>query len=552
MLSSLTLTNVALIKKQTIEFKNGFNCLLGQSGAGKSIIIDALSFLLGAKADKNLIRSGEASLRVDGVFVELSESEKDVLREWEIDVEDELVISRTLSQEGKSSVKVNGFPATAKMLQTLSEKLADFCGQHDSVGLLNVKNHLLLLDKFAGADVENLKGEVERLYDDLQDVKRKISALGGSESERLREKELLEYQIDEIENAHLQLGEAEELRERFEFISSSEKIFESVGLAVGKLDEDRENVTGLLYEVKNCLSALSNFKEIEECRQRIEDCYYEIKDVAEVLDGVKQNTEFDPKELERIDERLDLIKKLSKKYGKTIEDILDYQEKCQQKLEELENSQETLEKLQKEQVVIQQQLENACTKLSELRKKFAKVFEDRLCHELEDLQMVGTNFKVDFERGEFTRKGFDVVKFMFSANVGQEIRDLHKTASGGELSRLLLAFKNVMLEKDFVQTVIFDEIDAGVSGQTAGKVAEKLVNISKYTQIICITHTAVVASKADEFLLVKKDVVNSSTISTVASLDKNQAVFEVARLIDDGNEISQTALEHAKKLFLHN
>ncbi len=552
MLSSLTLTNVALIKKQTVEFKNGFNCLLGQSGAGKSIIIDALSFLLGAKADRNLIRSGEDALRVDGVFVDLSTEEKDILREWDIEVDDELVLTRTLSQEGKSTIKVNGYPATAKMLQALSEKFADFCGQHDNVGLLNARNHLLLLDKFAGADVDGLKSDVAKLYDELQEIKQKIEVLGGDESQRLREKELLEYQIEEIEKAHLQLGEAEELRERFDFISSAEKIFESVSMAVDKLDEGRDNVTKLLYEAKNCLSSFSNFKDIEECRKRIEDCYYEIKDVAEVLDGIRSNSEFDPKELERIDSRLDLIKSLSKKYGKNTEEILDYQENCQKKLEELENSQEILFKLQTEQVTVQTQLENACLKLSEARKKCAKIFEERICHELADLQMAGTSFKVDFARGEFTRKGYDSVKFMFSANVGQAIRDLHKTASGGELSRLLLAFKNVMLEKDFVQTVIFDEIDAGVSGQTAGKVAEKLVNISKYTQIICITHTAVVASKADEFLLVKKDVVNGSTISTVTSLDKDKAVFEVARLIDDSNEISETALNHAKKLFLNN
>lgn len=549
MLSSLTISNFALFKKQTIDFSDGFNCLLGQSGAGKSIIIDALSFVLGAKSDKNFVRSGENIMRVDGVFSNITQECQEILKEWGIDCEDDVIISRTLSQDGKSTLKVNGFPVTAKMLQNLTSKMADFCGQHDSVGLLNVANHLSLLDKFGGKKIEAQKNVVADIYGKLKDVQTKISSLGGNESERAREKDLLSFQIDEIENAHLDITEEQSLKERFDFISSSEKIFESLGSVLEKLVDGRENATLALYEAKNELSAFSKFKEIDECRERLENAYYEVRDVADALEAVKQNTDFDPRELERIDARLDLIKSLSKKYGHTIEDILTYQENCQKRLDELQSSEELLGKLQGEKEDLEGRLFSECQKLTEIRKSFAHDFEQKIMSELADLEMKGTRFVVEFSPCAYSAKGSDSVKFMFSANRGQEIRDLHKTASGGELSRLLLAFKNVMLGKELVPTVVFDEIDAGISGVTAGKVAEKLINISKFTQIICITHTPVVAAKADQFILVQKEVSGEQTLSSATVLSGERAVEEVARLIDGSKDVSATAIEHAKKLF---
>lgn len=549
MLSSLSLNNVALIKKQTIEFQKGFNCILGQSGAGKSIIIDALNFSLGAKADKNLIRSGESLLRVDAIFTNLSQQEKKFLENMEIEFDDEVIITRTLNSEGKSSIKINGYPATAKMLKDFSESMVDFCGQHDSVGLLNPNNHLTLLDRFAGEEVAKVKIEVEKLFQDVKETEKKIESLGGNEIERERTKDLLEFQINEIENANLVVGEDIELKEKLDFMSSAENIFDKVCETLSKLDEQRDNASTLLYEAKNSLSGLSNFKDIDDCKTRIENCYYEIKDVVDILEAVKQNTDFDPKELERIDARLDLIKTLSKKYGKSVKDILIYLDKCKKQLDELENSQFTLDKLQKELEERQRSLKQASTQLTQIRKKYARLFEEQLTKQLDDLEMKGTHFEVSFEEMDCTAKGADNVKFMFSANKGQEIKDLHKTASGGELSRLLLAFKNVMLDKENVQTVVFDEIDSGISGHTAGRLAEKLENISKYTQIICITHTPVVAAKANAFLLVQKEAVDNNTITTVQSLETDQAIYEVARLIDGGKDVSNTAIEHAKKLF---
>ena len=549
MISSLSLNNVALIKKQNITFKDGFNCLLGQSGAGKSIIIDALSFVLGAKADKTLIRSGETLLRADAVFENVSAEVEEFLKDQDIDLSDELIVTRTLGADGKSSIKINGFPVTLKTLQSLSVLLIDFCGQHDSVGLLNAANHISILDKFGGKEIESLKAQVAQKYDELKSIEKQIASMGGSDEERERTKELLQYQIDEIEEANLTVGEDVELKEKFDFMSSAENIFEKVSEAVQKLNEGRDNATTLVYESKSLLSQFSNFKDIEECENRLENAYYELKDISETLSDIKRNTEFDERELERIDDRLEIIKKLTRKYGKTIEDVLAFLAESKQKLENLENSVFMLEKLQKQKEKALGELDVESKALSDKRKLFAKTLEQKIMAELSELEMKGTFFKVDFEKGDFSKDGCDKVKFMFSANKGQEIKDLNKTASGGELSRLLLAFKNIMLDKEKVQTVVFDEIDSGISGLTAGRIAEKLENISKYTQVICITHTPVVASKANNFLLVEKMVVDDNTISTVKMLDSDEAIREVARLIDGGKEVSQTALQHAKNLF---
>ena len=549
MLTSLSLNNVALIKKQNIDFFEGFNCLLGQSGAGKSIIIDALSFALGAKADKGFIRSGQSQLRVDAVFSGLSADVTEFLTEQEIDAEDELIVTRTLTTDGKSSIKLNGFPVPLKTLQVLAEKMVDFCGQHDSVGLLNVQNHLTILDEFCGDEIKTLKEDVEKNLDNVKAIEEKIQSFGGSEEQREREKELLKYQIEELEDANLQLCEDDELKERFNFLSSAEMVFDKLSETMEKLADGRDNAVGLVYEAKSNLSPISNFKNIEECQSRLENCYYELKDIAETLNDIKAETEFDPKELERIDERLELIKKLSRKYGKTIEDMLNFLDAAKEKLDNLENSEEMLAKLEIELGRAKENLLEACENLSQFRKAGASRFENLIMKELEDLEMKGTRFKVLFEKCEPTKKGFDAVKFMFSANQGQEIRDLHKTASGGELSRLLLAFKNIMLGRENVQTVVFDEIDSGISGHTAGRLAEKLANISKYTQVICITHTPVVAARANAFLLVEKNVVDGETVSTVKALDGEGAILEVARLIDGGKDVSKTAVDHAKKLF---
>ncbi len=548
MLSSLSISNLALIKKSEINFKKGFNVILGQSGAGKSILIDALSFVLGAKQDRTLIRTKENMMRVEAVFENLSLETKKILKEQDIDFEDELIISRTLNTDGKSTIRVNGVLVVLKTLKEITSNLMDFCGQHDNVGLVNENNHLSILDKFIGKDAFSILEKINIECDKLSEINGKIKSLGGDDAERNRLKEILEFQIREIESANLVVGEEEELKERFKFISSSENICEKVGSAVNKLDDGVEAVTTQLFEAKNLLSSFADFQDIADCQERLNSCYYEIKDVAEILDNIVKNTDFDENELERIDKRLDEIKGLKRKYGNSVEEVLKFLDETKEKLSNLENSEFLLTKLTNEKNAILKTLEEMCRQLSSLRQEKAKILEEKVKNELCDLQMKGTNFKVNFEKGEIGRKGFDVVKFVFSANVGQDMKDLSKTASGGELSRLLLAFKSIMLDKENVATVVFDEIDSGISGQTAGKVAQKLEKISDFVQVICITHTPVVASKGDEFILVSKMTENGETISQSEIIDGDDVVLEIARLIDGGEVVSDTAIEHSKQL----
>ena len=548
MLSSLFISNLALIKNCEINFNKGFNVILGQSGAGKSILIDAISFVLGAKADKTLMRTGENLMKVEAVFDNISEKTKKKLENIGIECDDELIISRSLNSDGKSVIRVNGSVVVLKNLRDITEDFVDFCGQHDSVGLINVNNHLALLDSFIGREAEEYLKTLNSYFDELQEIDKKIKALGGDDTERNRLKEILKFQIDEIENANLMTGEEEELKEKFNYISASEKISENLSLALNYLERESVSASGLVFDAKALLSSLSEFDNISDCQDRLNSVYYELKDIAETLENILDNTDYDPVSLERIDKRLDLIKDLKRKYGKNIEEILKFLEDAKGRLEELNNGEELLTLLDRQRSELLGKIEDVSSKLSALRKEKAKAFESKLEKELNDLQMKGTSFKVNFEKGELSRKGQDEVKFVFSANIGEELKDLSKTASGGELSRLLLAFKNIMLDKE--STVIFDEIDSGISGQTAGKVAEKLKNISKYLQTICITHTPVVASKGDEFILVTKESGNSETVSNAQIIHGDEVVREIANLIDGSEKISETAINHAKELLL--
>mgnify|MGYP005791738373 CR=1 FL=1 len=548
MLSSLFISDLALIKNCEINFNKGFNVILGQSGAGKSILIDAISFVLGAKADKTLMRTGENLMKVEAVFDNITEKTKKKLENIGIECDDELIISRSLNSDGKSVIRVNGSVVVLKNLRDITEDFVDFCGQHDSVGLINVNNHLALLDSFIGREAEEHLKTLNSYFDELQEIDKKIKALGGDDAERNRLKEILKFQIDEIENANLSIGEEEELKEKFNYISASEKISENLSLALNYLERESVSASGLVFDAKALLSSLSEFDNISDCQDRLNSVYYELKDIAETLENILDNTDYDPVSLERIDKRLDLIKDLKRKYGKNIEEILKFLEDAKARLEELNNGEELLTLLDRQRGELLGKIEDASSKLSALRKEKAKVFESKLEKELNDLQMNGTSVKVYFEKGELSRKGQDEVKFVFSANIGEELKDLSKTASGGELSRLLLAFKNIMLDKE--STVIFDEIDSGISGQTAGKVAEKLKNISKYLQTICITHTPVVASKGDEFILVTKESGNGETVSNAQIIHGDEVVREIANLIDGSEKISETAINHAKELLL--
>ena len=546
MLQSLSIKNVALITKLNIEFGKGLNVLLGETGAGKSIIFDALNFVLGAKADKTLIRSGEDEMRVDALFNNLSRNTLSNLKEIGID-EDEVCISRTLNLEGKSTIRVNGLPFSQGMLKELGHYLLDSYSQHESVELLKSKNHLLMLDRFGGSEIIKLKEEVGKKYREYNEILNKINQLGGDDFERERKKSILEYQIKEIEDAKLKEGEEEELSNQLKLFSSAEKIFESVSLCENLLNEGNSSCVKALQQSANALSGLS-FENIEDCKQRLDSARYEIEDICDTLSSIKDSANFDEREFERIDKRHDMIKDIIKKYGGSIEKTLNFLKVAKEELNELEDSQDLLVKYKKEEKVCFDELEILASRLSDLRKTNAKQLEHKILNELKELGMKSSQFVVSFSKMDKpTSHGIDNAEFVFSANKGQDVKSLSKTASGGELSRFMLAVKNIFAEIEGIETLVFDEIDTGISGETGRIVGLKLNNIASFGQILCITHLPQVASFGDAFFYVYKEELNGKTQTGLKELKDNQIIESLARMVV-GDDVSEVALEQAREM----
>lgn len=549
MLESISIKNVALIKDLNIEFGQGLNILLGETGAGKSIIFDALNFVLGAKADKTLIRSGEEQMRVDAVFTGLSDYCLSRLQEFGIE-DNEVALSRTLTTDGKSSVRVNGLPTTAGVLKEVGKCLLDSYSQHESVELLNPKMHLPMLDRFGGAQIKEQKEIVKTLLSQCNDIKGKIASLGGDEFERERTKSLYEYQVNEIEEANLKIGEEDEVSNRLKFLNSSEKIYESVSACEEYLSGNVGSCLSSLENAANSLTGITNFDNIAQCRQRLESAKYEIEDVYETLLDIKASTEYDEKEFDKLDRRNDTIKSLTKKYGGSIEKVLEYLSQIKQKLNDLEDSEFLLSKYQKEYEKTHLELMQSCETLSLLRKKVAKDIEEKIVCELKELGMKSSQFAVNFEKiEEPTQNGIDKVEFVFSANKGQEVKSLSKTASGGELSRFMLAVKNIFAEIGSAQTLVFDEIDSGISGETGNIVGKKLSNLTKFAQVLCITHLPQVACYGDDFFFVSKFEDENSTQTRVVKLVGDEIPLNIAKMVV-GQSVSETALNQAKELRL--
>ena len=549
MLQTLKIENFALIENQTVEFKNGLNILLGETGAGKSLIFNSILFALGMKTDKTYIRSGKKFMKVEALFVELSEELCQYLEEAGYSYEGELLISRSLSEEGKNVIRVNGQIATTSMLKEIGQRLVDSFTQHESVSLLNVKNHLVMLDKFAGERVKPLKEEISSLLEQIAEINKKIKSLGGDESERERLVSLLKYQYEEIEKAELHQGEDEEIKERLKVMASAEKIFEAVSASEALLSENPDSVINTLQEVSNSLSALSNIEIFSSLRERLDSCRYEIEDINSALVDVRENTSFDEHEFNALDQRNDLIKSLCKKYGGSIEAVFEFAFKTKEKLQMLDEGQELLEKLNAQKEKLVSELEQMAQKLTEIRKSVAKEVETKVEKELRELGMKSSKFTIQISPlKDIGQNGRDDVVFNFSANAGQEVKSLSKTASGGELSRFMLAVKNIFAENGFSSTLLFDEIDAGISGETGKIVGQKLKNITKFCQVLCITHLPQVAVFGDNFVNVYKLEKNGQTFSEVKILDSSEAVEAVAKMIA-GKNPTEIALNHAKEMF---
>ena len=521
MISNLQIENVAIIKKAVIDFKDGFNVMTGETGAGKSIIIDSLNAVLGERASRELIRTNCDYAAVSAQFYDNSEQTKIILAEFDIEPEEDgsLVISRKMTSDGKNTCKVNGVSVTVSMLKRLGKILVNIHGQSDSQALLNPEYHCLILDSVA----ENNEAfqNFAASYEEYISAKQKLEALNIDESEKARRYEMLNFQIDEIEKAKITVGEWDELRCQQELFRNAEKLCSALNASYSFLNsgDEAEGAVELCFSALNKLSTVADISEdIDAVSQKIESCAYTLSDLSDELRRMLDSLDFDEADINSVEERLDTLYELSKKYGKTEEEILAYYENALLQRNAIENSDELRMKLERQVKELYDRAYTNALELSKTRKKAGEFFSKSVCGQLKFLDMPSVKFYVDIKECTLCENGIDTVEFFLSANAGEEAKPLHKIASGGELSRIMLAIKSVLAEKDNIPTLIFDEIDTGVSGSAAQKIALKLKEVSKTHQVICVTHLAQIASYADEHMLIAKSEENGQTYTLLVSL----------------------------------
>lgn len=547
MLQTLKIKNFALIADQAIEFCGGFNVLVGETGAGKSLILDSLSFALGDKANKLNIRHNEQKMSVQAVF-DNSALILNFLRENDIDEDDNLVISRSLTIEGRSDCRINGTIVPVSILKSLGSLIVDTYAQNENIELLKVKNHLTILDDYGGDSILLCKNKVANLYSNLKEIESQIEKLGGDDESRARKLELLEYQIKDIENANLKDGEDDEVKQEIDRLSNFEKIFASIQLATNSLD-------GVSERVSDCERALLLAERYDESLtpiiERLKSSKIELKDIYETLSDYSDDG-FDQNQLDYLNKRYDEIKALKKKYGATISDINNYLNKIKDEYDDLLFGEEKLLKLEKQRKDICLNLYDSSLELSSKRKSCATEIENLVISELGLLGFKNCKFKILFkeipniELCKFSKNGLDDVEFLFSANAGEELKSLSKTISGGEMSRFMLALKNVFADVFEASTLVFDEVDTGISGEIGQKVAERLAKLSSKYQLICITHLCQVTAMADNYIYVKKEVENGNTYTKIKYLNSDEIIKYIA--VVSGAEPTEVAIKFATEL----
>lgn len=546
MLTSLKIENVAIIESAAIEFGCGLNVLTGETGAGKSIVIDSINAILGERTSRDIIRTGAQSAKVYAVFEDVNERVRNFLDENGIDCEDGvLIINRTLSREGKNVCRINGAPVTVSMLREIGGELIDIHGQHDNQSLLSPEKHCGFVDSFAGN--ADLIADYREKYGRLCEIRSKLKKLTTDESSKSQRIDFLTYQIDELEKAEITIGERDELKARKSLINNSQKVIESLNIAYEALKADGAGIDMITDAESEIANASAYMETLGEASEKITDIRYELEDIAETLRDAMTEVDFDPSELEDIDERLDLLYRLSKKYGDTEEEMLEYLEKARAELDNIAFSEERVKELQKQEKEALAETETAACKLTESRKTAGEKLSNAICSELEFLDMPNVRFVVKCNDIGLTENGKDEIEFLISANAGEEPKPLAKIASGGELSRIMLAIKNVLAETDGVDTMIFDEIDTGVSGRAAQKIAMKLRSASKGRQVICVTHLAQIAAQGDVHLYISKSVSDGKTYTNIKSLIEEERVAEIARIMG-GMEITKLQLESAREM----
>ncbi|WP_302496654.1 DNA repair protein RecN [uncultured Flavonifractor sp.] len=552
MLSLLHIENIAVIQTADIQFDRGFNALTGETGAGKSIVVDAIGAIIGERTSRDLIRTGAKSSLVNAVFTGLPEL--DWFRENGVgpDEEGNLLIQREIQPDGKNICRINGRLITVSQLRQLGRLLLNIHGQHDGQQLLDERCHLDYLDGF-GATGEELAA-YRICYDKLAAIRREISSLRMDEAEKARRIDSLEFQIGELERAELRSGEEEELTERRDLLRNAGKLMESVEGAHLALsgDDEREGAAALLGEAEQSLHAAGRIStQAAELLEKLVELRCAADDIAEQIRDLRDAFDFEPGELDQIESRLDVLHRLKKKYGDSVDEMLDYLDRCKKELDEIQFSTDTIARLEKEQSKALADARKAAETLSQSRKKAAKALEQRIQSELAQLDMPKVRFQVEFgpKPGEFAMDdtGMDEVQFLMSANVGEDLKPIQKIASGGELARIMLALKNVLAENDQVGTMVFDEVDTGVSGRAAQKVAEKLADVAHAKQVLCVTHLPQLAAMADVHFSVEKGERGGRTYTQVERLTRQRRCEELARLTS-GEHITDATLGAAGEL----
>ena len=550
MLINLHVKNLALIKEVDIDFSDGLIVLTGETGAGKSLILGSVNIALGNKVTKDLIRRGEDFALVELTF-KVDDSCLKKLKKFDIYIEDEniITVSRRISEQ-RSQSKINGETVNVKVLRQVMEALVDIHGQHEHQSLLYKNNHLIILDKFAKDNIKDILSDIKAQYLKYSDLKNKLKNYDIDDSKRTREIEFARFEVDEIDAAGLEIGEDEELENKYKKLSNGRDIVSNLSQIYNYLSYESNGGAGEI--INRAIMDINNIKDMDEKLSQFQNSLYDIDSlcrdlVSEIYDYNKE-LEFSPEEFYNIEERLNLINHLKLKYGQGIEKILSYRDEKKSYLDKLADYDNVIGKLNKEVEEAENTLEILCQKLSKKRKEAALSLEEQVKKALKDLNFLSVDFKIEISRKEnITETGFDQVEFLISTNPGEPVKSLAKVASGGELSRIMLALKSLLAEEDEIETLIFDEIDAGISGKTAHRVAEKLAEIGRKHQVICISHLAQIAAMSDNHYLIEKNLIENSTYTTIKLLNREQSIHELVRINGDG-KITDIALKHASEM----
>ncbi|NNU76148.1 DNA repair protein RecN [Clostridium estertheticum] len=552
MLLQLNIMNFALIEKLSINFERGFNVLSGETGAGKSILIDAINYVLGGKFNKSLIRTGENKTYVEAIFTIDNQNNKNVLEEMDIDYEDTVFISRETFQSGKSIAKVNGKSLLLSKVKYISKNLLDIHGQHDNHNLLDKANHIFYVDSFGNDRLRTAIIEYNDKYTRMISIKNRIVKLEGNEGERDKRIDFLNYQLEEIKNANLKIGEDEELLEKYAIVSNSENLEKHLSISYQLLYTSDEENPSVLYNLAIAIKELRTIEKhmdkIKEIADSIEESYFNIEESITEIRDLKESIYYDEKELEYMNSRISQINNCKKKYGSTIKEIYEYRDKIDVEYEELTNSSEIIASLKKEKIALEGEMRIIADEIHEIRCETAKKLQNKIKDELNYIGLEKSKFFIEVKlTDEFYKNGCDKVQFCIATNPGEPLNPLEEIVSGGELSRIMLALKTVFVDKDEIPTVIFDEIDTGISGRIAQCVAEKMYLISLNHQIFCVTHLPQIASMADINYLISKNVINDKTYTNIIRMNDNEKQQEIARMIG-GTEVTKLTLENSKEM----